>query len=120
MESSHTPEPWHLIWPDRLGIYGPGDIHLATVATSPEPEIYIDHNANARLMVHAPEMYREIVATIRYLEVRHPEEGDIHCMACGVITDPQVSEILGVAHGRFCPVLGLRTVISKIANKVKT
>lgn len=108
-----TPEPWA----EQVAIHGLIASHGHPICTISGANP--NRDGDTALIEHAPEMYREIVSVIHYLEVRHPEDGDLHCLACGVVIDPQNAEILG-AHNRFCPVLSLRTVISKIADKVKT
>lgn len=110
-----TPEPWT----EQVAI--PGLIS----GSSGHPVCTISHSnpnrdGDTALIEHAPEMYKEIMATVRYLEVRDPEQGDVHCILCGDYVDPQVYDTIGIAHNIFCPVLRLRTVIGKITDKVKT
>lgn len=110
-----TPGPWRSLpfdWQQGQFVIEAGEARggvAVTIGGLGEEE----EEANARLLAAAPDLLEALEAFAKWVEVTHPEEGFVKCLACGEETDPQDVAEYGAEHRDLCPVWPARKAIAR-------
>lgn len=76
-----------------------------------------ESEANRVLIEQAPNLLDKAHNLISWLHVTHPETGDVHCLACREVTDPQDVSNGTTNHHQECPVVPMIKAIWKALGK---
>lgn len=68
-------------------------------------------DARARLIAAAPLLLKQLQAVYEYAGVVNPDTGDLHCLLCGTVTDPQDAMNGDIYHGAVCPIPDVQDAI---------
>lgn len=95
-------------------------VQVAAVSEMTGYRPHWEAEANANLIAAAPLLLDDAIAFVKWVEVRHPEEGTVHCMACGEITDPQDYDEFGAEHKDLCPALKMKATLAIALGEVQS
>lgn len=109
-EFKGTPGPWE--WDENLGLeirHNGKPICAMRLASGYHDAV--EQDENAKLISQSPDLLQKSQDLLTWLHVTHPETGEVHCLACRGVTDPEAAGNGQFSHHEECPVVPLAKVI---------